>query len=105
MKGIPVRANGDPVRRTFVIAGSYTQFGNWCMYSRVNRNSRMVKYASGPWCMRGYSDFDVVFTGTYLDRRDLGPIREDLLHYSALGEIKHTYDQYESCEIEPDVVD
>lgn len=105
MQGIPVRANGDPVRRTFVIAGSYTQFTNWCMYSRVNPRSRLVKYASGPCCMRGYSDFDVVFTGTYQYHRDIRLIREDLLHYSAVGEIKHTYDQYESCEIEPDVID
>lgn len=105
MKGIPVRSNGDPVRRTFVFAGTYTQFGHWCMYSRVNPCSRMVRCLSSPWDIRGYRDFDLVYTGTYYDHRDWSLITVELSYYSALGEIGQTYDQFESCEIEPYIVD
>ena len=105
MKGIPVRANGDPVTLTLVYAGSYQQFDNWCMYSRVNRNSRMVKYISGPWCLRGYRNFDLVYTGTNKAWHDERLIADEIAYHQATRSILNVWSQYESCEIEPDVVD
>lgn len=108
MRGIPVLPSGDPVRRTFVLAGSYRQFGHWCMFSRVNPNSRNVKYVDEAYRLRGVRDIDVVYTGTYYDDFSLRRMRaiNDVLRYlRALGEIKNDYEQYESCEIEPNIVD
>lgn len=105
MKGIPVRSNGDPVSRTLVFAGDYQQFSNWCMYSRVNRNSKLVKYVSSAWDMRGYRDFDLVFTGHWGWRREMTVLHQELHYQRLTGGIKQEYDQYESCEIEPNVVE
>lgn len=104
MKGIPVLPNGDPLRLTFVVAGSFAQFSNWCLYSQVNPRSRNVKYLGSPWIMRGYSGFDVVYTGTYVSRRDLGPVYDDLDDYRALGKIGQIYRQFEAADIEPNIV-
>ena len=102
-QGVPVLQNGDPVRKTFVLAGSHTQFLNWCRYSRVNPRSRNVHYLDGAQKLHGFNDFDVVYTGTE-NPRHLAVLRE-LVYRGALGYIKHTYGQHESCEIEPNVVD
>lgn len=103
MLGIPVTPNGEALRKTFVIAGSYHEFRNWCMFSRVNPRSRNVKFVSDAWSMRGYSDFDVVHTGHYAHRRDIEAIWNELRHYRAIGAIKNDFEQYESCEIEPNI--
>lgn len=105
MKGIPVRANGDPVTMTMVYAGSYRQFANWCMFSHVNPHSKMVQYISGPWQLRGYYDFDLVYTGTGKNRHDESLILDELRYHWATGSILKTWDQFESCEIEPNVVE
>jgi hypothetical protein len=102
VKGIPVRANGDPVRLTFVLAGDRTQFANWCMYSGVNPHSQMVKFPVNVWSVRGYSDFDVVITGTYYQRHR--QVIHELAYYEALGEVKHVYRQIECADIEPSIV-
>jgi hypothetical protein len=105
MKGIPVRANGDPVTLTLVYAGSYTQFGHWCMYSRVNPRSRMVRYLYAEGSSRGYQEFDLVYTGTPKDFHDSRCLANELRYHQAVGNIRRIYDQYELCEIEPDVVE
>ena|SRR5690242_5154197 len=105
MKGIPVRANGDPVTRTFVYAGDYGQFLSWCRYSRVNPRSRMVKYISSDQTLRGVRMFDLVYTGTFKHWRDDMQIIHVMHYHRQLGNILKTWTQNESCEIEPDVVD
>lgn len=105
MQGIPVRQNGDPVSHTYVLAGSYLQFTNWCMYSRVNPRSRMVRYIDDDRCLRGGNHIDLVYTGTHYDHRAIRHIREVIRYLRAVGAIDKTYDQDESCEIEPNVVD
>lgn len=104
MKGIPVLESGDPLRLTLVVAGSFAQFRNWCRYSQVNSRSRNIKYLSGVWNIRGYSDFDVVYTGTEAQRRDLGPVHREINYYQALGEVGQFYYQFESADIEPNIV-
>jgi hypothetical protein len=105
-KGIPVLPGGDPVRRTFVIAGNYRQFRNWCMYSRVNPRSRMVCWLHRPDQVFGVQDIDLVYTGTRPD----GPpglwtkIYRQVDCLQALGEIATVYRQYKSADIRPSVV-
>lgn len=105
MEGIPVYPNGDPVTRTLVFAGNYSQFSNWCMYSRVNRRSRMVKYIMGEQDLHGYHGVDLVFTGLCHTRRDyaieLGVVR----YLNLSGAILTEYGQYESADIIPNVVE
>lgn len=108
MQGIPVLTNGDPVRRTFVLAGSYQQFRHWCRFSRVNPNSRNIRYVNDAHCLRGVRDIDLVYTGTYYSEfplRKMGDVNHVLRHLRALGEVKNDYEQYESCDIEPNIVD
>jgi hypothetical protein len=105
MKGIPVRSSGDPLTRTLVLAGSYTQFSNWCMYSRVNPRSTMVRYVNDDQALRGNYDFDLVYTDRWSDRRDVGAILNQVRYLRAIGALQRSYNQFESCEIEPDVVD
>lgn len=102
MEGIPVYPSGDPVTRTLVIAGSYQQFCNWCMYSQVNPRSRNVRYIMGDHYLRGQSGVDVVFTGTYrLDQPTWAAYRH-LLHTES---ILTGYDQYEAADVVPNVVE
>ena len=105
MRGIPVRSTGDPLTLTLVLAGSYSQFSNWCMFSRVNPRSTMVRYINGAEALRGYHAFDLVYTGLWGARQDALEIGRVIRYYRDSGRISRTYDQYESCEVEPDVVD
>lgn len=109
MKGIPVRPNGDPVRRTFVIAGSYRQFEDWCRYSRVNPHSGLAipvtDATHGVRSFRGVRDCDFVFTGLWhlIDRGHI------ISEYVAMIEANPHYEgqryyQVDACEIEPDVI-
>lgn len=109
MIGIPVLPNGHPLKRTFVITQSMHQFGNWCMYSRVNPNCGLADPITGTqtglgvW--RGVRDCDFVFTGLWHLIPDYwviaGRIRmiEENIHYAGLR-----YYQVESADIEPNVV-
>lgn len=108
MKGIPVLPDGNPVRRTLVLAGDLSQFRNWCMYSQVNPRSRNVCFVHDHRQLLGLNDFDVVYTGTWYDqpwstRREY--IGDTLIRHRVLGDIKNSYYQYESADIEPNVVE
>jgi hypothetical protein len=107
MKGIPVTEKGDPLRVTRVLAGSYSQFDNWCRFSRVNPRSGMVKYVHRVDSIRGLRDFDLVYTGTWFDRpeREIVPIQHAIDYFNFRGGIKKVYSQYESADIEPNVVE
>jgi hypothetical protein len=104
MQGIPVLESGDPLRVTRVIAGNYQQFGNWCRYSQVNPRSGMVRYVSNEFNIRGLIDFDVVYTGLYAERRDFERIYEAVSCYNDAGRIGRIYRQFESADIEPNIV-
>lgn len=110
MKGIPVRPNGDPVRRTYVIAQTHSQFRNWCRYSRVNPDSGLATAITDATysvrLFRGIRECDFVFTGLW-HMIDRGHVISDYIvrieanpHYTG-----QRYYQVDSCEIEPDVID
>jgi hypothetical protein len=103
VKGIPVRPDGEPARKTLVLAGSYRQFAAWCMYSRVNPHARNVTFLTSLWDIRGYADFDLVYTGTWEARADLASLLHELAWYEARGAIGQMYYQRESCDIVPSV--
>lgn len=107
MKGIPVTPKGDPLSVTRVLAGSYTQFSDWCRFSRVNPRSGMVKYVHYEYDIRGLRDFDLVYTGTWFNRpeREIVPIQQVIDYFNGRGEINKVYAQYESAHIEPNVVE
>lgn len=104
MIGIPVLANGDPVRVTRVITGNYEQFRNWCMFSRVNPNSGLVKYVHSEFDMRGLPDFDVVWAGLCGNRRDIVAMCDVVEYLRQTGRVGREYFQYECADIEPKVV-
>lgn len=101
MKGIPVLPNGDPVRRTCVVAANFREFSNWCMYSRVSPRSRNIRWLDNVYGLQGINDFDLVFTGSPVYADD---ISDALIMHQSLGDIKATYHQRESADIEPDIV-
>jgi hypothetical protein len=90
---------------TMVYAGSYDQFSHWCRYSRVSRYSRMVKYISEVWGLRGYRDFDIVYTGTDKPLDVEIRLMNEIRYHEITGSILKTWFQRESREIDPDVVD
>ena len=104
MKGIPVLPNGDPVRRTIVIADNYQEFRYWCMFSRVNPNSRMVRFASTWDRLRGISDCDFVLAGLCRNQPDREMRRSMQVIRNCPGYAGETYHQYEPADIEPDIV-
>lgn len=64
--------------RTAVIAGTYSQFLDWCRERGLNPRSRdLIFVLSADW-LQGQRDLEVVRTGTWADRRDLDEI-EDML--------------------------
>lgn len=112
MIGIPVLPNGDPVRKTFVFAYNFQQFGYWCRFSRVNPRSRNVVFLHDTHQLRGLNDFDLVYTGTddgwsYTSGsvHNRMKIHHDIQRLHSLGCIKNVYSQWESADIEPNVID
>jgi hypothetical protein len=98
VKGIPVHVDGNPVRRTFVIAGNHTQFVGWCMRSEVNPRSRNVCYLYSAKHLRGSRDVDVVFTGS-------GEITPEIRWYLQVVGVHEWHYNREAYEIEPNVVE
>jgi len=65
-------------RKTFVIAGDYRQFSDWCREAlemgTVPAIELGVRYVERADKLYGYREFDVIYYGTYYDRRDIQEI-------------------------------
>jgi hypothetical protein len=104
MQGIPVLPNGEPLRRTLVIAGSYSQFATWCRFSKVNPRGRNVRYVSASHHLRGVRGVDLVYTGPG-PWQWMSPIWDGIHVLRATGSIVDTYDQYDAYDIVPNIVE
>ena len=58
------------MKKFYVIAGNYDQFVDWCSKNRVSSSSPLVSYVSGPECLLGLQNPEVIVTGTYRERKD-----------------------------------
>jgi len=59
--------------KTYVIAGNYDQYVNWCREYRVSPSSPLVCYIAerdGERTLAGIRNPEIVCVGTYRDRRD-----------------------------------
>jgi hypothetical protein len=58
------------MKKFYVIAGNYNQFVDWCAQNRVSHSSPLVSFVTGPECLRGLHNPEIVVTGTYRERKD-----------------------------------
>lgn len=66
------------VRRpvTFIVAGKYSEFLNWCSEQFIDPRDKNFVYVGFCDYLRGRENPFVLYVGTYWNRKDIGEIRE-----------------------------
>ena len=67
------------IRRLFVIAGTYSQFAEWCEEHDISRYNSHCHYANDESRLRGFSGGIFIEVGTAREREDTNRIVRALL--------------------------
>ena len=62
------------MKPTYIIAGNFNEFAQWCREKMVSSSSPLVKYISeneGPQVLAGIKNPEIICFGTYNKRRDV----------------------------------
>lgn len=60
-----------------VVAGNYHQYVNWCEENKVKPIGIEARYISSWEDMRGFRDAEIIYYGTYYERKDIHRIKEE----------------------------
>ena len=90
---------------TFVVAGDYLQFTLWCREVLEMHTDQAVnlgaKFVRAPLTFQGQRDFDIVYYGTYQQRRDIEEIRQAAYVCGARNEQQAWDEGYEETRLKP----
>jgi hypothetical protein len=84
MTTTPKPSPGDPVYLTVVVTRTHREFENYCREMNLNPRSKLLisecDEGRGGMRLRGIDGrkADVVFAGTYWERRDIADVRDTL---------------------------
>lgn len=70
------------MRVLYVIANGYVQFLEYCRFNKVNPHSHMVVYVDDAKKICGVINPNVVFYGTYHDRKDINELKDIIKAHS-----------------------
>ena len=82
---IIARKKVSAMKKTYVIAGKYNEFVEWCQEKKVSPHSPLVEYVSegtGGRTLRGLQQPEIIVCGTYRDRKDFQELEEIVRHVS-----------------------
>lgn len=58
-----------------VVAGNYSQYRDYCRENGLVPDSKQACYVNSADRLRGRNEYELVYCGTYLERRDLLKIK------------------------------